>query len=433
MTHHKSGLFFAPIFGVDSISVQAQSTATFRPRDIVLVLDLSGSMNDDSELRSINLLGQEAVEDNIYQIWEDLGTPTWGNLGFEPDWVTVPGDSLPFSVTWRTSEVDVVADQSMKWVKLYYSNGANQKFTTSKSEGTWAGTGSYSGSRITKVRVKIGGEAETIDFYNNDHIRRGLGLTGVPYPYSDANWDDFIEYCRSHSSSMPWYDRDVYSAGYRRQFGILLLINFWNKNKPHHWQTPDLWQASTQPMTAVKDAVDLFVEHVQEVNTHDRIGLAVYNAEDGEGQLEAALTYDFESVKSVSRQRQAGHYHSMTNIGAGMHVAREQLEAEGRQGALKMIVLLTDGNANWVNGQYNSTLADEYVIDEAHLAADKGFPIVTISLGAGADTSLMQEVAEISDGNHFVVPGGQTVEEYSEELLEVFRVIAGARPVQLVH
>ncbi|MEP3479798.1 MAG: pilus assembly protein TadG-related protein [Fuerstiella sp.] len=42
-------LFFAPIIGHDTIDIQAQSIAMLNPRDIVFAVDLSGSMNDDTE------------------------------------------------------------------------------------------------------------------------------------------------------------------------------------------------------------------------------------------------------------------------------------------------------------------------------------------------------------------------------------------------
>ena len=46
---------------------------------------------------------------------------------------------------------------------------------------------------------------------------------------------------------------------------------------------------------------------------------------------------------------------------------------------------------------------------------------------------VMTDVADISDGAHFNVPGGSTVAEYSQELLDVFEEIASARPLKLVY
>ena len=42
--------FFSKIFGLSSLNVQATSTAAYRPRDVAIVLDFSGSMNNEADL-----------------------------------------------------------------------------------------------------------------------------------------------------------------------------------------------------------------------------------------------------------------------------------------------------------------------------------------------------------------------------------------------
>ena len=112
-----------------------------------------------------------------------------------------------------------------------------------------------------------------------------------------------------------------------------------------------------------------------------------------------------------------------------MQEARIELEENGRETAQKLIVLMTDGIAN---RPFNSTEAKRFVREEAQRAASDGFPIVTVSLGSAADKDLMQQVADITLGIHFNIPGGQSVEEYEEDLKDVFRRIAGHRPLKLV-
>ncbi len=97
-----------------------------------------------------------------------------------------------------------------------------------------------------------------------------------------------------------------------------------------------------------------------------------------------------------------------------------------------MIGLMTDGRANWHNGQYDTSGAYNSVISEANAAAALNIPVVAISLGAGADIDLMEAVAEISKSRHFNIPGGQSVAGYREGLFEVFRAIADNRPLMLV-
>ena len=75
-------LFFGGIFGRRQFDIGAQAVASFGPRDIMVVLDYSASMNDDSELGHIGMLGRSAVEGNIRRIYGELGTPTLGSMSW---------------------------------------------------------------------------------------------------------------------------------------------------------------------------------------------------------------------------------------------------------------------------------------------------------------------------------------------------------------
>lgn len=339
-------LVFAPIFGQNTSNVGASAIAAYQPRDIVLVIDLSGSMNDDSEIKQIGDLGRDAIEDNLYQIWHELGAPTFGNMQFEP---------------------------------VYISSN------------------------------------------NTSTIRQMLGLNGVAYPYPSGNWNNYINYVRN-SSVLDDY-------GYRKKYGYLTLVNYWLEQKSLHTETPDLWQVSAQPITAVKNAVDVFLDYIREIATNDRVGLSVYTYSDGDAHLESPLTTNLDHIQTLTRQRQAGHYDDLTNIGAGMRTARLELDANGRTGAQKVMVLLTDGIANRPS---NASYARQFAIQEAHAAKAARIPVVAISLGANADTNLMNQIATISEGVHFNIPGGQTVDQYEEDLIDVFRQIAAHRPLRLV-
>jgi Mg-chelatase subunit ChlD len=205
------------------------------------------------------------------------------------------------------------------------------------------------------------------------------------------------------------------------------LIQYWLAKRPLYSETPDLWKVSAQPITAVKDSVSVLLAYIQEVQSDDQVSLAVYTHPDNGAKLEVGLTRNMTLVEQTSRQRQPGQYEHMTNIGAGLRVAREELINHSRRGAFKMIVLLTDGQANLPSDNANG-----YLLEQAQLTADAKYPVVTISLGAGADQNIMQQVADVTGGIHFNIPGGQTVEEYEEQLKEVFRQIASHRPLKLV-
>src|SRR5690606_1250732 len=129
-----------------------------------------------------------------------------------------------------------------------------------------------------------------------------------------------------------------------------------------HNQTPDLWKTSEQPITAVKDAVDLFVAYLMNGQTEDRLGMSLYAST---GVLESELTPQMQEVATVVRQRQAAHYDPNTNISVGLQVARDELQDNARVGAFKMIVLMTDGQANLPS---NTTYAKQATINQAWAA-----------------------------------------------------------------
>ena len=438
-------LFFAPILGQDTFSITAESVASFQPRDIVLVLDFSGSMNDDTTFEGYSKLGKTAVDTNLLQCYQDLGSPVYGTMQFEPQYASIKGttptggDKPQIYVEYRNSTVYVTSTLPLENVVLKFSNNATKTFSgLSGTSGTFTGSGSNANKTISKAWVKSGNNlsgqgpsyGEPFDFSSssiNAAIKTALGLNGVTYPYPAGSWDDYINYCKSSSNLND-------NGGYYYMFGYKNLINYWLAQYPAHSQTPDLWKASAQPVTALKDSVDLFVSFLKEVPTDDHIGLSVYDALDGNAILESSLTTNFSYVANIVRQRQAGHYTSYTNIGAGMQVGRQHLDSYGRTNALKMMVLMTDGNANWHNGQYDVTGATQQVISEANLCAvsTRKYPIITISLGVDADTAIMQQVADITHGTHFVVPGGATIQAMQDQLHDAFKIIANQRPLKLV-
>lgn len=437
MTYPNMPFFFGKVLGKDTFTITASSTAMFWPRDIVLVLDYSASMNDDSTFAAIGRLSREVVEQSLLNCWNDLGAPTYGNLTFTPQWAVArgvsenPSQGIPhITVEYRNTQVKVTSTKNLTTVRLQFSNGSRQSFSPCK---TTTGTFGGDGRRITKVWVKswnnaaaFGNNGELFDFSTNTIFKKALGLDTVAYPYPNGgSWDDYIKYCTASSGQN-------YSAGYQYKFGGMNLMNYWLEKYPAYRQVPDLWKVRAEPVYGLKYAVDVFADFIKSVDTQDRVGLVIYNAPNGNAILESPLTENVDAIVNIVRRRQAGHYHSYTNIGAGMQLGRQHLETNGRANAFKMMVLMTDGLANWNNGKYNVTAANNMVAQEAALAAERKFKIMTIALGVDADTSSMQSVAQVTRGTYYRVPGGANHEGMHTQLYDAFKEIADARPLLLV-
>ena len=423
-------VFFAPAINTDKVTMKLSSVATFQPRDVMLVQDYSGSMNDDTEFKSANALGIDSITTAVTNMWTALGSPAYGSMPFTPDWLTVGGvpedteSGIPHvEVEYRGDEVHVTSTLPLTKVVLRDKNGNYETFNNLSGL-----TGTFADDRqIRRVWVLSGsnavlngtGNGEQFDFYDDD-IEEYLGLDAVSYPHPSGSWSDFINYVNTSGN--------VNTAGFRYQYATMCLINYWNEKRANYSQTPGLWVCPTQPLEAAKNASDELINYIQEVSADDRLGLSIYTHTSNAGAiLESGLTSDLEAVRPLYRQRQASHYDAMTNIGAGMKIAREELEANARPNAFRMMVLLTDGVANQPSGY-----AEAYAITQANLCDDAEIRVMTISLGLSADTALMQQIADITGGKHFNVPGGGTIEEYESQLKEVFREIAADRPLRLL-
>jgi hypothetical protein len=346
VVRQRQPLFFARIFGKDHFDLQEEAVAQVQPRDIMLTLDFSASMNDDSTFAARGTLGQPHIEANLQQIYNELGQPRYGNMTFAP------------------------------------------RFISSTTNST---------------------------------IKTTLGLNGVAYPYPVGSWDEFINHVKNNG--------DLNNAGYRKKYGYMTLIHYWLVDRPMNSETPSLRLVSAQPVDALKDSVQVFLSFMRSQQTNDRLGLSIYNSTNQTAVLESPLTETYEQLDSIMVNRQAGHYDHYTNIGAGMQKSRLELQNRGRTGVFKMIVLMTDGIANRPT---NESTARALVLSEANACKAAKIPVVTISMGAGADVALMQQVADITGGTHFNIPGGQTGAEYEADLLNVFKEIAAIRPQQLV-
>jgi len=348
-TDNAQPLFFGRVLGKNTFDTKASAIATYQPREIALALDYSGSMNWDSQFRAIGSIGQAAVEANLLQIFQQLGSPTFGN---------------------------------MQWNPTLYGNTST----------------------------------------NNNSIKAQFGMNQVAWPLSSGSWDSYINYVKT--------DGYVNAAGYRCKYGMKTMLNYVLSDLYTYNQCPLLYATSEQPLTAVKDSVDVFLSFLQQNSTDDRVALSIFSYSDNGAVLEKGLTKQYSQISTVVRARQAGHYVGGTNISAGMNKARLELQNNARVGTSKLLILMTDGMPTLPTG--NLTLDKAAVVAEANACAAAKIPVVCISLGASADTSLMQQVADTTGGAHFIIPGGQTVNQVKTQLEQVFSQVAADRPLKLV-
>jgi len=158
-------------------------------------------------------------------------------------------------------------------------------------------------------------------------------------------------------------------------------------------QDPANWE-QIEPIHTMKVSAIDFIERLDA--DEDKIGLVSYSSS---ATLNCEMTFNFQAVSDAITALVANGY---TNIGDGMYEGLQQLEADPYAYlGTKVIVLLSDGNANRPGGSYSGR---QHALDMADDCADAGVRVYTISLGDGADRDLMEEIAEKTDAATFHAP-----------------------------
>ena len=165
-----------------------------------------------------------------------------------------------------------------------------------------------------------------------------------------------------------------------------------------------------EPLASSQDAAIAFLGLLR--HDRDQAGLATYGYN---ATLDSGLTSDWTGLaEKVASYDPRG----ATAMPKGMEVGITEMIDHGTGYGQRIMILLTDGNANYYNGSYliensypqNVTFMGETVSTKVQQtianavqtqvlrAIDEGIRIYTISFGDGADQGLMRKIAAHTDG-----------------------------------
>jgi Mg-chelatase subunit ChlD len=456
-------LLFAGIYGMSEADLVARAAAVLIPRDIAVVIDLSGSMNDDSELRHYkHFLGEEGewrdgVQVNLRDVWCALNGPaparpyvpasesqseyagdtgpmicemkTWG-MPVVPetyDPVADTGDGAAGKGLWYIKKSTNIAAPTLAPVQAsltargYSSTNRSRLVSASKDS-------SYTNQWRNRVAVILG--LATWNNSNNDAVVQDAELTWQAYPSfrpsGSWTWANFIDYV-GNTSEMTSTNTNL-----RYRFGLKTFTNFLLESYPQNSKNNILWQTPEQPVQAVKDAIQAMTDVIVGLDSMDHMSLEIFAQT---AHHEINLSENLQAVPERLYHMQAGHYDTTTNMGGGLGTGVNELKSSrARMSAAKVIVLMSDGKPNI--DQYGHSVpegdpaANNWVLSIAQAAADEGMRIYTISVGQDADQNLMAQIASTAHGQHFHAEG--TPEQYADQLQMIFRTLGGKRPVALI-
>jgi len=152
-----------------------------------------------------------------------------------------------------------------------------------------------------------------------------------------------------------------------------------------------------------KVAAKTFVDQLDAA--YDRSGLVKFSTT---ASLVQGLTFDQNVIKAAIDSLIAEGW---TAIGEGIYTATNEITVNGRTGAAKIEVLLSDGQNN--RGRNPLTAAQD--------AANKNIKIYTIGLGSDADQNLLRDIANITGGKYYFAPTSDDLRRiYLEIAKEIF-------------
>lgn len=415
-------LAFGWAIGRSHVPLQTSATAFVESRDLVVVLDFSGSMNDDSSLKSS--LGQSQAEAQLDAMWDALVTanPTW------------PGTSI-------------------------------SKFPASGFGGVNSYYGTYiSSTNTTTIRNSLGLSDNVDGSRKYPFPQAGRYSSGAPKPKpnnstSDSLWNGYINYVKNRSGT------------YKKRYGYRTLMDYFQERKYDRPYSEDLWRTPHYPFHAIKNGATLFFDFLTELNFGDEVGLVGYGQYavqqktmyDGEIDIDISgdpINSNYSVIDTIQRRHQAGEYNAWTAMGDGILKARELMvgvasdpndKGFARYGARPTMIIMTDGQTNqrpsgwsmpggfswadWTDydgdgiADYTTSNTNkQYAFWEATQAIERGVILHTMAVGAGADRDLMEAIAFAGKGVFIDMPGGSTIAALESQLIDAFRNIASQIP-----
>lgn len=447
-------LFFAPVLGISTWDVVAngETTATVNPRDIAFVIDLSGSMNNDSEIWATNAInaafpGYPTVgTDTMQAVFTDFGYGTY------PGTVNHIGQGYLPATQLNANAYNYLANTFLLNNATY---GTTYKVLSTDSSATRK-TKAYSflidkqlailmpAAKPAVTTANLAYWTDYLDYVINSSVsnqppsQSGNRMSGMGNPYSDA-WPSLTS-----STVSGYYNKIGYQTYVQFMMDMGRNMTPGGKVVPLSASSPDCpmrldtdassagygyyFPPREQPTHALRVAVMAAVNKIATLNTgvpgnvKDHVSLITFDTSAG-AQVRYPLSStdcDYAAVKSSLRTLQAvGDNVASTASEKGLLLAKSHLDpainANARTFSTKMIIFLTDGLPNIKES--SSTTVDTYVsgnsaewftsgasyyrernaaMMQVSAMNATGWPTYAVGIGLGCDRSMLDRMARLA-------------------------------------
>ncbi len=387
--------FFAPVLGSNSFSLQASAIAAGNPRDIVFVVDLSGSMNDDTEPAwATKPIATRLASEGYGYVANEMMQKVYTDFNY---------GTFPGTLQWVGAPVGVAAD-SRAYANLTKNSGpltgssiaAAYKITSSDNEATRK-TKAYKWMIDNQIAVAMPNAKPTpsssinfsywekyLDYViQNQTVNSGAGTPptnrGALPPSQNTNRITSLN--NPNSASFPSEGSSEVNSylnkiGYRTY--VQYMMDMGRSNRPNgstyvplSLNSPDCpmhmestaggtfsfppreepTHSSRRALIAAIQEVKLRNQTVPDPSQRDYVSIVTFDTVGGT-RVHHALSNNYDSVMQSCTQLQAvGDDQSSTATETGLIFGRNHVKpasegGAGRQNTQRVVVLFTDGMPN---------------------------------------------------------------------------------------
>ncbi|MCC6127066.1 MAG: VWA domain-containing protein [Pirellulales bacterium] len=452
-TGGETPLFFGRIFGKNSQAQQASAIATANPRDIAFVIDLSGSMNDDTDPSKTATLNSTYSAAGFPTIGTDLINQVYADFGYPCTYPTEPKQSIgqPLGVT-TLSALTNSTSSPLKAAAIptkYRILSTDSSSTRTKKAYSWT-------MDVQVPQIMPGVKPTPNSTTNYDYWYSYLSGSGVSSAIGYRTYVDFMmyngRYRKPGSNLYVPLSRSSPDCPYHAEATAGGTFNFPPREQPTH--------ASRRALIAAIKIIQDRNQNIGDPNQRDWVSLVIYDRINPAPQVLLPLTSDYVAAMQACTTLQAcDDAAACTATETGLRYADNHLKpvsqgGAGRPSTDKIVVLLTDGvpnlydssaYANPTIGGYISAhpSGDFYASDnyrntsliQTSMMQGKHWQVYPVGIGLGTDYDFMDRMARMgmtADQNGQGPRGSGNPGEYEARLTEIFESIINNPRLRLV-
>ncbi len=445
-TGGETPFFFARVFNHNSLNQSASAVAMTNPRDIAFVIDLSGSMNYDTNPDKTDSINSTFASQGYPTIGTDLMQQVYNDFGFGtfPGTTQCIGQSIgvnPSGGNALTQLMSTTGPLSRSTIPVAYRIRSSDSSSVRKRKAySWAMDVQIPQLMPAAKPKAVAPAINSSTYYNywanyldSNYSKMGYrSYTGyMMYNGRDLK-PDGVNYTplSQFSPNCPWHSESTAGGAF----------SFPPREQPTH--------AARRAMIAAMQVIKERNQNISDMNQRDWVSIITFDRLTGASPaIPVPLTGDYDTAMQGSTGLQAvGHNGASTATEVGLIAAKNHIKPQsqggfGRLGTNKVVVLLTDGmpnlyvtsssqissyitnnpSSNFYGSQYPKNAA---LMQTSMMQGDHWY-LYPVGIGLGCDYDFMDRMARMGDTDKSGQGprGSGNPADYEARLTEIFQNI----------